>query len=89
MLVAGCAFVLLAKLALIWRIDVNWDELYSLNHVHTLLGGDLTLVLEGSYTHWFRWLPAVSPSRSSPFDSNRCLGFITIGTLTADSTSAE
>ena len=41
---------------LAWRLNVNWDEFYFLNHVYALTRGELTLLLQGSYTHAFTWL---------------------------------
>jgi Dolichyl-phosphate-mannose-protein mannosyltransferase len=47
--------VLIAKIPLIWRININWDEFYFLSHVHSLLRGDLDLLMQGAYTHLFTW----------------------------------
>lgn len=60
---AACAIsaaaILVAKFALASRINVNWDEFYFLTHVHSLLRGELTLLLQGAYSHAFRWIGAV------------------------------
>ena len=53
---AACVLIAMAKLALVWRININWDEFFFLSHVHELVGGRLTLVLQGAYAHLFRWL---------------------------------
>jgi hypothetical protein len=44
------------KVWLAWRLNLNWDEFYFLNHVYALTRGELTLLLQGSYTHAFTWL---------------------------------
>ena len=48
--------ILIAKIPLIWRININWDEFYFLSHVHSLARGDLHLLLQGAYTHLFVWV---------------------------------
>ena len=53
---AGSVAILAAKFALAARINVNWDEFYFLTHVHALLRGELDLLLQGAYTHAFRWI---------------------------------
>ncbi len=53
--VAAVAAILLAKLFLVWRINVNWDEFYFLSLVHSLARGELDLLLQGAYTHLFVW----------------------------------
>jgi hypothetical protein len=45
-----------SKVLLAWRLNVNWDEFYFLNHVYALTRGELTLLLQGAYTHAFSWL---------------------------------
>lgn len=55
----ACLLLVGAKVLLIWRINVNWDEFYFLSHVHSLLRGDLAFVLQTAYTHLFVWLPAL------------------------------
>lgn len=50
--------ILAAKLLLAWRINVNWDEFFYLNHVHALARGELELQMQGAYTHLFRWVAA-------------------------------
>ncbi len=52
----GCVGVLAAKLWLIWRININWDEFNFLSHVHEAARGDLRLVLQGFHTQLFQWL---------------------------------
>jgi hypothetical protein len=48
--------VLFAKLFLVWRINVNWDEFYFLSNVYSLVRGELALLLQGPYTHLFTWV---------------------------------
>ncbi len=57
--IALCAGVAAYKVALAWRLNVNWDEFYFLNHIYALTRGELTLLLQGSYTHAFTWLTHV------------------------------
>lgn len=47
--------ILIAKIPLIWRININWDEFYFLSHVHALARGDLDLLMQGAYAHLFVW----------------------------------
>jgi hypothetical protein len=54
--IIACCALISAKLALLWRINVNWDEFFFLSHVYELTGGRLTLLFQGAYTHLFRWL---------------------------------
>jgi hypothetical protein len=51
----GVIAILIAKIPLIWRININWDEFYFLSHVHSLERGELDLLLQGAYTHLFVW----------------------------------
>jgi hypothetical protein len=44
------------KVLLAWRLNVNWDEFFFLNHIYALTRGELTLLLQGAYTHAFTWL---------------------------------
>lgn len=53
---AAVLAILAAKLLLAWRINVNWDEFFYLNHVHALARGDLELLMQGAYAHLFRWV---------------------------------
>jgi hypothetical protein len=54
--IVACCAIISAKFLLIWRININWDEFFFLSHVHELRAGSLTLLLQGAYTHLFRWL---------------------------------
>jgi hypothetical protein len=56
---AAALAVLAAKLLLAWRINVNWDEFFFLSHVHALARGELQLLMQGAYTHLFRWVAAL------------------------------
>ena len=53
----GIAIValLVAKIPLARRINVNWDEFYFLSHVHALARGELDVLLQGAYAHLFTW----------------------------------
>lgn len=52
----SCLVILVLKVLLVWRLNVNWDEFFFLSHVHDLARGDLTLVFQSLHTHLFRWL---------------------------------
>lgn len=52
--------ILAAKLLLAWRINVNWDEFYYLSQPYALARGELELLMQGAYTHLFRWVPALN-----------------------------
>ncbi len=56
---AVCFTILVIKLLLIWRININWDEFFFLSHVHALSRGELAQMMQTSYAHLFRWLVAV------------------------------
>lgn len=55
---AASIAILAAKFALASRINVNWDEFFFLTHVYALERGELTLLLQGAFTHAFRWVTA-------------------------------
>ncbi|MBK7902882.1 MAG: hypothetical protein IPJ97_07905 [Proteobacteria bacterium] len=55
----GCAGIVLYKLLLTRRINVNWDEFWFLSFVHTMLRNELMPLLQSAYTHLFTWLPLV------------------------------
>lgn len=63
--VAACVALLLYKAVLITRLNINWDEFFYLSFVHTLARGELTLVLQGAFTHLFGWLPAVAENEAT------------------------
>ncbi len=52
----SCLVILLLKVLLVWRLNVNWDEFFFLSHVHDLARGDLALVFQSLGHHLFRWL---------------------------------
>jgi hypothetical protein len=54
-----CVGVIVGKWLLAWRLNVNWDEFYFLNHVYALTRDELTLLFQGAYTHAFTWLTHV------------------------------
>jgi hypothetical protein len=60
LLACGAVIALLAaKAALIWRINVNWDEFYFLTTVHALVRGELHQPLQTAFAHLFTWLPGL------------------------------
>jgi hypothetical protein len=62
---AAVAAFLVAKVFLIWRININWDEFYFLSYVHALVRGDLDLVFQTAFTHLFAWLPGIGGDESA------------------------
>lgn len=58
LMLSACLGILAFKFFAATRINVNWDEFWFLSFVHTLLRDELTMVLQGAYTHLFTWLPA-------------------------------
>lgn len=71
--VAAVAAILLAKLFLVWRINVNWDEFYFLSNVYSLVRGKLTLLLQGPYTHLFAWIAHMEAQEVDQIISLRAL----------------
>jgi hypothetical protein len=55
-LIALCTALLAAKVGLVTRLNINWDEFHFLSDVHELTRGELTLTFQTAYTHVFRWL---------------------------------
>jgi Dolichyl-phosphate-mannose-protein mannosyltransferase len=54
---ATCIGLLAYKFALTRLLNVNWDEFFFLSNVHALARGELTVLMQGAYTHLFFWLP--------------------------------
>jgi hypothetical protein len=52
----ACLAIVVAKFLLVGRINISWDEFFYLSAVHEAARGELTLVLQGAYTHLFQWL---------------------------------
>jgi len=48
------------KLFITTRLNINWDEFWYLSFVHALARNEMTLLLQGAYTHLFAWLPSVA-----------------------------
>jgi len=55
----ACFALLLVKLLLIWRININWDEFLALTQVHALHRGELDVPIQSLYAQFFRWLPLI------------------------------
>lgn len=51
--------VLVYKLLVVSRININWDEFYFLSNTYALTRGELSHVFQGAYTHLFTWLTAI------------------------------
>ena len=63
--------LLVAKIPLAWRINVNWDEFYFLSHVHALARGELDVLLQGAYTHLFTWASLLDADEVGQIDALR------------------
>lgn len=65
-LVAGwlVAIVAVARLDLIMRHELNWDEFLNLSMVYSHARGELTEVLQTAFVHLLRWVPYVSPNEA-------------------------
>lgn len=80
--VAVCMVLLVAKLLLIWRININWDEFYFLSHVHAMLRGDLSQSFQMAHTYLFMWLPLLGNDEIQQIVAARLVMFALL-TLTA------
>ena len=63
--------ILVAKLLLAWRININWDEFYYLSNVHALARGELDLLLQTAYTQLFEWVMTMGPNEADQVVSAR------------------
>jgi hypothetical protein len=57
---AASAVFLAAKLLLVRRLNINWDEFWLLTQVHALTRGELSGVFQVAYTRLFVWLPSIA-----------------------------
>lgn len=57
---AACIGLIFYKLVLVRLINVNWDEFAFLSLVYELTRGELTVLIQGSFTHLFAWLPRIA-----------------------------
>lgn len=53
------AAALVIRFALVFRLNVNWDEFYFLSFVHDYLRGTVASPLQTFHVHLFAWLPAL------------------------------
>lgn len=51
--------LLLFKVRLADRLNINWDEFYFLSNVYALLRGELSDLMQSGYTHLFTWVALV------------------------------
>jgi len=79
MLALAALLLLGAKLALLWRVNLNWDEFYFLTHVHSLVRGELAAGLQTAYTHLFRWLPGSGGDEIAQLHVARVLMWLLLG----------
>jgi hypothetical protein len=82
LLLATCAGLLAFKFYVAWRININWDEFWFLSFVHSLLRNELTMVMQGGYTHLFTWLPFVGANEADQIVATRLVMLCLLG-LTA------
>jgi hypothetical protein len=68
---AAVAAALLFKLALAFRINVHWDELYFLSLVHDYLRGALASRLQTLHVHLFSWLAALGTDEAGEVIAGR------------------
>ena len=57
--IVACIGLVCYKLFLTTVINVNWDEFYFLNFIHAQARGELSILMQGAYTHLFQWLPTL------------------------------
>lgn len=55
-ILGACIALLVYKLYLVDRININWDEFLYLSQVHAMERGELSAVFQGAYAHLFGWL---------------------------------
>jgi hypothetical protein len=76
-LLAGvCFLMLLAKLLLIWRININWDEFFHLSHVYDAVRNEMTAVFQRVYVHAFQWLPGVGSDEIDQVRAGRVVAWV-------------
>ncbi len=80
---SACVLVLLTKLWLVLRINVNWDEFYYLSNVYAYIRGDVVSLLQLIYVHLFTWLPLVGADEMDRILVARCVmwGCIVVAAL--------
>lgn len=71
-----CAALLVAKLMLIWRININWDEFYFLSHVYALTRNELSQPFQTAYTYLFTWLPRLGNDEIKQILAARIVMFV-------------
>lgn len=81
---AVCCLALLGvKLALLWRINVNWDEFLYLSKVYAYQRGALTTAFQTFHVHLFGWLTALPGNEVDQVLAGRLAAFVLrIGTTT-------
>jgi putative flippase GtrA len=74
-LVAGwlVAIVAVARLDLILRHELNWDEFLNLSMIYSHARGELTEVLQTAFVHLLWWAPYVSPNEVDQIIAARLL----------------
>ncbi len=53
----ACVIILAAKMLLVTRININWDEFYYLSLIYALLRQEHIGAFQTAYTHLFTWVP--------------------------------
>lgn len=75
--IALCCLALLgAKLVLLWRINVNWDEFLYLSKVYAYQRGALTTAFQTFHVHLFGWLTVVPGTEVDQVLAGRLAAFV-------------
>ncbi len=75
----ACALLWAAKIWLIPRLNINWDEFYFLSNVHAAARGELTHGFQTAYTHLFTWLPHMAGDEISQIRAARLVTVVLLG----------
>lgn len=65
--------VLIMRVDMIFRFEINWDEFLNLSMIHDYARGDLHEVLQTAFVHLFFWLPAISENEVDQVIAGRFL----------------
>ncbi len=71
LMLTACVGILAFKFYVASRININWDEFWFLSFVHSLLRNELTMVMQGAYTHVFAWLPFAGTNEADQIVTSR------------------
>jgi hypothetical protein len=74
--------LLVYKAYLTQRLNINWDEFYYLNHVHSVARGDAGPLLQRFQTHLFGWIPGLNGNEVDQIVAARLLMVALLGLTT-------